>query len=357
MKLLTATTLASLLLVTSLNAAQLKVPRQYPDIGAAIAAAGPGDEVVISAGTYREYVILNGSAGVTVRGKGKVFIRPTTEGSAIQILDCGGVTVENLRVRDCVSNGVVISGSQNIQVEKCDIRDAGTSGISVIASHDVLLDRNTIQRTGSAAIKVNSYGVVVRKNKISDLTGAVPGITVTGHNNVIEQNVLSKMAYNGIVVSSSGVPAHLLIADNLAKVGNVGISLNVGVENVTVAGNRILDSGSTGIQVLGGSSLAVFDNLVNGGDDGLSLLADDSMIARNRAVRCHNGVLFTGDDCDLHGNKMLRSENTGFRLGLGSERNLISSNVMKKSGGFDLALYADPMDNDLVDNQFKTVGP
>ncbi|MCP5120269.1 MAG: hypothetical protein GY953_56455, partial [bacterium] len=90
---------------------------------------------------------------------------------------------------------------------------------------------------------------------------------------------------------------------------------------------------------------------------GLSLPVDDSLVSGNKLVRCHTGIFFYGDDCDFHNNRMLKSENVAFNMGAGSEGNLICGNVAKKSGWLDLEMHASPMDNDFIDNQFRTIGP
>jgi pectin methylesterase-like acyl-CoA thioesterase len=46
----------------------LRVPEQYKTIQAAINAAGPGYEIVVSPGTYNENLDLTGKKNMTIRG-------------------------------------------------------------------------------------------------------------------------------------------------------------------------------------------------------------------------------------------------------------------------------------------------
>jgi hypothetical protein len=87
------------------------VPRDAPTIQAAVDRAQPGGLILISPGVYDEAVLVT-TPFLTIRGvdRNRVILDGGFErDDGIQVVEADGVAVENLTVRDYVSNGVLFS--------------------------------------------------------------------------------------------------------------------------------------------------------------------------------------------------------------------------------------------------------
>lgn len=94
----------------------LRVPDQYKTIQAAINAAGPGYEIVVSPGTYNENLDLTGKKNITIRGTNPddpltilaTVIDGDKEGPCILIDQYADVTISGLTLTN--GSGVPMSG-------------------------------------------------------------------------------------------------------------------------------------------------------------------------------------------------------------------------------------------------------
>lgn len=96
---------------TSAGPGTVRVPADAPTISAAVAAARPGDLVLVSPGTYRETVAID-KDGVTLRGTDRNAV--VIDGEVLRangvVVTADRVTVENLTVRNATLNGVLVTG-------------------------------------------------------------------------------------------------------------------------------------------------------------------------------------------------------------------------------------------------------
>ncbi len=125
---------------TAANAATINVPLDFPTVGAAIAAAAPGDEVVVAPGTYFE-------SGLVLTGK-DIVLR-SSGGSAVTIINGGGSriftidlgTPSTLRVEGFTFTGGSAAGG-----------GAGFIGGSSPTFRDCVFSANTTTSSGGALI-------------------------------------------------------------------------------------------------------------------------------------------------------------------------------------------------------------
>jgi PPM family protein phosphatase len=185
---------------------------EFATISDALAAAQPGDTVVIGPGEYREHVHLRSGVTVTAEIPHRAVIRPPEGGDSP-----AAVTVDGVRGARLL--GVQILGDQgqmaiglrvlNGEVEVQDTRITGATdaGVDVWGGTAVTLRANTIADNPGGGVRVRS--------------GARPSLL----HNAILRNGRAKPAAPGVLLDPGAAPALAgnVIADNGAE-GVAGVS-------------------------------------------------------------------------------------------------------------------------------------
>lgn len=142
-----------------------------------IAAARPGDDVVISPGTYHERL-------TTVRdgSPGRPIVVRSAEGRGTVVVTASG-RVASIFHTDIVLDGLVLdgqfgiddivrvrSGAARFTLRDSEVRRTSRDGIDIDAAHDVLIERALVHHTLNAADgRTDAHGIVA---------GAVRGLTI-----------------------------------------------------------------------------------------------------------------------------------------------------------------------------------
>ena len=149
-----AALLVAAALATPAHAIDLTVGRggRYPTITEALAAAQPGDRVLVRAGTYREPTLVVRTARVTVQGEGWPVLDGQGEREVL-VIAADDVTVRGLVVtRTGVSNlqdraGIRARDARNCVIEHNRLRD-NLFGIYLQRSADCVVRDNDIEAHG-----------------------------------------------------------------------------------------------------------------------------------------------------------------------------------------------------------------
>lgn len=289
----------------------------YPTIGQAVAAAGPGDTIVVGAGAYDENVVL--ARSVSLRGEGWPVIRGRGTGNTI-LIEADDVLVE----------GFVVTGSGPDMM-------ASDAGIRVRGDRARLrgnrLERNLFGIYLDGCEEALLEGNVVTGKREDDLGSRGAGIHLyDSRRNRIAGNVVSDVR-DGVYFDHSD--------DNLVE-DNDFHHLRYGIHYMFCADNRffgnVLRDSVGGAAVMYTERVVFRDNRMVGNRDGHNafglLLKDceDSLAERNVIVDNVNGIFLDS----AHRNRF--------------ERNLVAFN--------DVALlhYASAMDNDFTRNDFIANG-
>ncbi|RKY16308.1 MAG: hypothetical protein DRQ55_18250 [Planctomycetota bacterium] len=190
--------MAAILMIPSIPAETVHVgpESQYTTIGAAVAVAAAGDEIVVHAGTYRERVVLDrplvlrGEEGAVIDGGGKgtvVLVRagPSTvsgfairasgasllgEDAGVKLLDTSDCTVEDNRIEDTLF-GILARSSARSRVignhvtgKDLPIPRQG-DGIRLQNAAGSVVEDNVVERSRDLAIW-QSHGCVTRRNVV-----------------------------------------------------------------------------------------------------------------------------------------------------------------------------------------------
>ncbi|HEX2300835.1 MAG TPA: right-handed parallel beta-helix repeat-containing protein [Pseudonocardiaceae bacterium] len=194
------------------GAVTITVPGDAPTISAAVAAAEPGDLVLVGPGTYRETVQIT-TDGITLRGTDRA--RVVIDGEVIRpngvVVRSAGVTVQNLTVRHALLNGVLVTGLPG---------DGGGSGYARpdLARFPLL--------AGFHIDHVTSYN-----------NGLYGIYAFHARDGLIENSYTSGMADSGIYVGQCK-PCGIVVRSNVSERNAVGYEGTNASENMVVVGNR-----------------------------------------------------------------------------------------------------------------------
>ncbi|TMI57139.1 PKD domain-containing protein [Candidatus Bathyarchaeota archaeon] len=226
--------------VARANPSTLTVPGQYPTIGEAINAAGPGDTIQVSSGTYLENLNISKSLNLIGASPATTIIDGSGLGSGINITAANAVYVSGFTVRNSGSfdSAILVFSSTNITI----------SGNTVTASSAT--NGTYLVNTDSSTVKGNTF------------TGNLYGVTVFGgFGNLIQgNNATGNLAGDISIGSSSGNR----VVDNTIRGSQWGLTLRDGAVGTIVARNVIANHTSRGIFLWNSPSAGnlFFDNRI-----------------------------------------------------------------------------------------------
>jgi len=227
----------------------------HTTIAAAIAAARPGDRIMVRPGFYQESLVID--KPVEVIGDGPVSaITVQARGSDVVRFTAPAGRVSNLTLRQAggaVGRAVNITRGRLV-LEGCDLSSHSGVCIAIHGGADPRIRGNRISNGKNAGVYVYGSGLgTVEDNDITGNTRA--GVWIgSGGNPTVRGNRISNGKAVGVYVYVSGLGT---IEDNDIT-GNVksGIVILSG-RNPTVRGNRINRNGGWGIRIslLGGGTV------------------------------------------------------------------------------------------------------
>lgn len=278
-------------------------------INQALAAAQPGDTVLLPAGVLRLFTPLTPPSGVTLQGAGQeqtvLVFGGDKPHALVQMRGVSGVHVCHLTLdggnNPLATQGVVAGKCGALSLHHLTIRnftDTGTfgpHGILLSQTSDAVIRDNTISNIApedawGAGIRVGdrSLRAVIERNVI-DRTGRGGIFTNNGASDaVIRENVVTRSGGIGFAIEVHSGSVRTLVEDNVVDHG-----LSIVSPHCAVRRNLVADAGGTwkayGIEGGGGPYGVVTDNVIHYGQiEGISVSgASHHMLwARNRFVCC-----------------------------------------------------------------------
>jgi parallel beta-helix repeat protein len=333
--------LAAVLLFPAASAA--KTIKVTSTIGNAIAAAGPGDTIVVPPGTYHEGDLLVTQDNLTIRGSKGAVIDASGHDFGIRVgagditgtppvcpsLSLHDFTIRGLTIRDSDDIGIRLMGVDGFRVTGGRYLDNAEYGVFPRCSHDGLIDHNSGGGGEDATVYVGvDNQVTVEKNKLTNgeigielentrnthvagnkLSGNVTGIlvvvlpdlpTTSTENAMIERNVIRA---NNL---PNPFPPPPPFFDDLQLLPSGSGLLNVGGDAITMQHNVITKNDSFGIGIVESpfgfgppDDNRVIDNVVmqNGHHpDARAALSGDIAYDGSGSNNCFAGNVFKTDD-------------------------------------------------------------
>ncbi|GGH45462.1 nitrous oxide reductase family maturation protein NosD [Frigidibacter albus] len=306
-----ALALLLLLLSTPLAAAEVHVMPGAGTLGAAIAAAEPGDVLVLSGGAYMGPVTIDRT--LTLTGDGTATIDGQGNGTVITIA-ADDVALTGLHVTGSgadhsqIDSGIkIVKGADRARIEGNRLTD-NLHGVDVHGGLDALVRGNTVEGRQSHRMNERGNGFYVWNS---------PGTVIEGNRvrwgrDGIFSNVSKKGTYRGNTFRDLRFAVHYMYTHDSEVSGNVSIGNHLGFaimfsDRVVVRDNLSLGDREHGVMLNFANSADVAGNLVRGGTKKCLFIynAHKNLIFRNRFEGCGIGIHFTA----------------------GSERNMLTENT------------------------------
>jgi parallel beta-helix repeat protein len=177
----------------------------FPTITQAIAAAQPGDRILVRPGLYQEGLVLDKPLEVIGEGDANLIVVQATGKNALLFKTTMG-RVMNLTLRQ-VGGGAwfgvdIVQG--RLELEGCDITSQSMSCIAIHGGADPLLRRNRIHDGKQAGVYVYENGQGTLED--NDIFGnAYAGVAIkTGGNPTLRRNRINKNSFEAVWVNEGG---------------------------------------------------------------------------------------------------------------------------------------------------------
>ncbi|MGH4024512.1 MAG: right-handed parallel beta-helix repeat-containing protein [Pseudonocardiaceae bacterium] len=325
----------------------ITVPGDAPTIGAAVAAAEPGDLVLVGPGIYREMVQIR-TEGITLRGTDRT--RVVIDGALTRpngvVVRSPGVTVQNLTVRHALLNGVLVTGMpgdgggagytrpdparfpplRGFHIDHVTSYNNGLYGIYAFHSQDGLIENSYTSGMADSGIYVGQCkpcGIVVRGNVAErnavgyEGTNASADMFVVGNRftgNRVGATAGSDHQEEFAPQENSVFAGNVIAANNQRDTpeqadGGFGIGLGIagGTKN-TVARNLVASNSRAGLVLTSATDFAPLDNQIRNNtiiDNGVDIEytptreapGRGNCYADNRVTTTTPGGLLAGAHC------------------------------------------------------------
>lgn len=288
---------------------------QYATIQAAVAAAAPGDHILVCPGTYAEQLVITKPLtlrGTPANGVGRVTLRPAPlrthdtlpAASVITVVNTSGVSIEDLAIdasnnsvqgcdvvlagiRFLNSSGSVrrnsITGAELKQPRSCaGLFPGNGNGVRIDSdrpgSYQVAVEQNTIRnftRSGILAMSAN-VSVEIEQNNIA---GRGPAADAFQFGVFVANGATARITRNVLTQANCGT----LSEDDCWELRSEGVILRAPGDGTVIEGN-IISNVQAGIFVNGGKGLRILNNLISNVDalSGIHVQGmTDSLVAMN----------------------------------------------------------------------------
>jgi hypothetical protein len=290
--------------------AKIVVPRDYRTISEAVRHAPERALILVRPGIYRETVNVTTSE-ITIRGADRfrtILDGGGSKDSGIIVSGTTGVSIENLTVRNYLSNGVLFDDSENYRMSRLDAIKNGIYGLYAFNSYKGEITSSFAWGSGDAGLYIGEClgceAIVRNVHSEWNLIG-YSGTNATGveiYDSVFVNNAVGLMP-NSLPLEEDAPNRGTEIYDNVIKDNNneeirpasiweeIGVPTGTGVwlfgvSGNTVKGNRIEHQSRYGVLLSAGPDPngvpmgnSVVDNAITG--TGLYSLAWDGAGATN----------------------------------------------------------------------------
>lgn len=320
--------------VAAARADVIHVPGDVAELQAALDQAVPGDEVVIAPGEYEVTVEVETLIGVTVRGQGKVVLRPATPNfPIIHLISCAAVVLDRLRLVDAQGQALRLVNCEEVSVRRCRIENAAADGVHIVDGSDITLDRCVVATAGSDGVAASgTSGLTLTRCTID---GADVGLRIAGgFGHFIERVTVTDSDTDAIRLGPDGaVDSSILRRCLVRDAGDFGLSIDGSA--LLVEDNRIQDTTSAGVDVAGGTIVFRKNLLQRPGDHGFDISGGDHQLLDNRILES-TLTSMTGTSTGpqvIRGNRVVKSGSAGIGLGAGNGGSTVVDNSVTAPGG------------------------
>ena len=256
----------------------------FATVSAAIAAAKPGDRILVRPGLYEEGLVVD--KPLEILGDGPVAdIEIRARGTNALVFQANIGRVANLTLRQAGGRGKakwygVDIRQGRLELEGCDISSQSLACVAIRDGADPRLRRNQIHNGNQSGVYVLDSGMGTLED--NDITGnAFSGVAIkTGGNPTLRRNQVHDNKQSGVYVLDSGLGT--LEDNDITDNAFSGVSVKTGA-NLTVRANRINRNGRQAVWIREGGRGLVEGNDLTGNARGAWLIAEDCQANVTRA--------------------------------------------------------------------------
>ena len=350
---------------------------EYTTIQQAVAAAEPGDKILVCPGLYLGTVLVSESnLRIEAQGApGEVVLQGTGAVGelGIVILNTTGVVVQGFTVQGFGRAQIRIQGGSANTVRKNVTKDAVVNdGIQVTSSSANVVEENTSHGNREDGIFIGQITDVLLEPMADNIVrhnetfGNRHGINLfgTGPRNVIFGNRSHDNLQRGIVNSNLShgnvIEYNHVFANGLTPIpGTIGVGIGINVANstlVTVRNNKAEGNGTSGIGLTNAAGNFVLNNQsADNRTAGVLLnIATSSVVEKNELFRNQDGVRIFNNSVGntIQSNHVRRSGRDGIRAEGTARENTIERNIIGESVEHDA--HDDGTANIWIDNHCET---
>ncbi|MEU9575759.1 right-handed parallel beta-helix repeat-containing protein [Streptomyces chilikensis] len=306
---------------------------EYSSLSSALEAAGDGDVLTVSPGTYRENLLVE--RAVTLRGPegqpGAVRIAPadgvplTVRGSAVVqglhlegqdssapalLVDGGTPEISDVRVMTRSAAGIEVRGSARPTVRRCSVDNPAGMGIAVADGAGGVFEECEVAAAGQAGVAVHG-GAHPRLERCRVHHASGPGLGVTGEGSFVEAVGCEIYEVRGSGVQITGRATAQLTDCDVHRTAGDGVTMDTDAV-LTLADCRIHDIPENAMDLRSRSVLTLTRTSVRRfGRNGLSVWDPGTRVDAHRceifdstgdypAVWVSDGATAVLDSCRVH---------------------------------------------------------
>lgn len=288
-----------MLLATPAGAEVLRVPPGTGTLAQAIAAAGPGDTLMLEPGLFAGPVTID--RALTIDGQGTATIDGGGQGTVVTVT-AADVTLRGLTVQGSgddhadLDSGIKLTRTAARVLVEGNTVTGNLHGIDVHGAQDSVVRANTITGRRDAHMNSRGNGVYVWN---------APGTLVEG--NVIRYgrdgifaNASKENTFRGNLMRDLRFAVHYMYTHRSEVSANISVGNHLGYaimysDRVVVRDNLSLNDRSHGVMLNFANNSDVTGNLVRGGPEKCTFIynAHRNLIVGNRFQGCGIGIHFT----------------------------------------------------------------
>ncbi len=232
---------------------------QYTAVSGAIAAASPGDRLLIRPGIYREHLTVDKPLELVGDGRSEEIVLTHSDDNVVSFsTTIGRITNVTIRLgeetKDTTSNAIFVSQGRLI-LENCQLFGGSAEVVHVQGGADPQISHNKITNLGErGGIAVADARGLIEGNEITTKTGLIDadqGSDATVTRNRIHECGSGCRVSNGSRATIEG--------NTITNNSTSGIEVESGAK-VTITGNVLAENGAYGITADAGSYVTLGEN-------------------------------------------------------------------------------------------------
>jgi parallel beta-helix repeat protein len=355
-------------LAAAASAGTVNVPADAATIQQGCDLALDGDTVVVAAGNYSGFVLLDQRNNLTIQASGVVTVTtPRGKGvpAAFGMSSCQNITLDGFTISKAAGDGINISTCLNVTIRNCTVDKAKGIGIRAYGGQDITVADCTVSKNGNKkhGISFSSEpGPLTTRGSVlrTSVTNAgATGIIVHGPQALIEDCNVTKSKKAGIELDRAGGTTNGVVRRcTVTKPGDAGIVASGMIPIIEF--NTVNSAKTYGIVVVqdanGETASAVIDdNVVTRTikKDGILATVGANVDRNTVTLAKGDGIRVVDTGVEVRDNTITKSGKVGLHL-LGSGHDVTGNDASKNKKA---DLWDESTGTTFTDNTFVKVKP